>query len=108
MCGIVGAQIRDNSASGRKVIMTAELKSLIVQAGPRALKHLREHGWRPQDVDIVPGAAGGPKGLGLARLDEYVSRRNMLATRYDALLKDLPVQTPFVQAANVSALSSRM
>ncbi|MBL8523480.1 MAG: patatin-like phospholipase family protein [Betaproteobacteria bacterium] len=52
--------------------MTATLKSLIVQAGPRALKHLREHGLRPQDIDIVPGAAGGPKGLGLARLDEHI------------------------------------
>ena len=52
--------------------MTATLKSLIVQAGPRALKHLREHGLRPRDIDIVPGAAGGPKGLGLARLDEHI------------------------------------
>ena len=52
--------------------MTAPLKSLIVQAGPRALKHLREHGLRPQDIDVVPGAAGGPKGLGLARLDEHI------------------------------------
>ncbi len=52
--------------------MTAGAQSLIVQAGPRALKHLREHGLRPQDIDIVPGAAGGPKGLGLARLDEHI------------------------------------
>ena len=42
--------------------MTAPLKSLIVQAGPRALKHLREHGLRPQDIDVVPGAAGVPRG----------------------------------------------
>ena len=48
------------------------MKSLIIRAGPRALKHLREHGLRPNDIDIVPGAAGGPKGLGLARLDEYL------------------------------------
>jgi len=52
--------------------MTAGTQSLIIQAGPRALRHLREHGLRPQDIDIVPGAAGGPKGLGLARLDEYL------------------------------------
>ena len=52
--------------------MTAVTQSLIIQAGPRALRHLREHGLRPQDIDIVPGAAGGPKGLGLARLDEYI------------------------------------
>ena len=52
--------------------MTAGIQSLIIQAGPRALRHLREHGLRPQDIDIVPGAAGGPKGLGLARLDEHL------------------------------------
>ena len=48
------------------------MKSLIIRAGPRAQKHLREYGLRPNDIDIVPGAAGGPKGLGLALLDEYL------------------------------------
>ena len=52
--------------------MTQNVKSLTIRAGPRALKHLREHGLRPNDIDIVPGAAGGPKGLGLALLDEYL------------------------------------
>ena len=52
--------------------MTINSRSLIIQAGPRALKHLHAHGLRPQDIDIVPGAAGGPKGLGLARLDEHI------------------------------------
>lgn len=52
--------------------MTANPPSLVIQAGPRALAHLRDVGLRPQDIDIVPGAAGGPKGLGLARLDEYI------------------------------------
>ncbi len=52
--------------------MTKISKSLEVRAGPRALTHLREHGLSPNDVDIVPGAAGGPKGLGLARLDEWL------------------------------------
>ena len=48
------------------------MKSLIIRAGSRAQKHLREYGLRPNDIDIVPGAAGGPKGLGLALLDEYL------------------------------------
>ncbi|MBI3715635.1 MAG: patatin-like phospholipase family protein [Betaproteobacteria bacterium] len=52
--------------------MTQISQSLEVRAGPRALAHLREHGLRPHDIDIVPGAAGGPKGLGLARLDEWL------------------------------------
>ncbi len=48
-------------------------KSLLeIQAGPRALRHIREHGLRPQDINIIPGAAGGPKGLGLAKLDEWL------------------------------------
>lgn len=47
-------------------------RSLRVQAGPRALAHIRANGLRAADIDAVPGAAGGPKGLGLARLDEYL------------------------------------
>ena len=43
-----------------------------LRAGPRAMAHIREHGLRPQDIDIIPGAAGGPKGLGLAKLDEWL------------------------------------
>ena len=45
---------------------------LEIKAGPRAMKHIREHGLRPEDIQIVPGAAGGPKGLGLAKLDEWL------------------------------------
>ena len=69
---ILEQQIRDNSERQRKIIMTTATQSLHIQAGPRALKHLRENGLRPQDIDIVPGAAGGPKGLGLAKLDEHI------------------------------------
>ena len=46
--------------------------SLEILAGPRAIKHIRAHGLRAADIDIVPGAAGGPKGLGLAKLDEWL------------------------------------
>jgi hypothetical protein len=45
---------------------------LNIQAGSRATAHIREHGLRPEDITIVPGAAGGPKGLGLAKLDEWL------------------------------------
>ncbi len=41
-------------------------------AGPRARAHLREFGLRPQDVRVVPAAAGGPKGLVLNPLDRYI------------------------------------
>ncbi len=47
----------------------ANKPSLIIRAGPRAIAHIREHGLRAQDIDIIPGAAGGPKALGLHGLD---------------------------------------
>lgn len=39
----------------------------------------------------------------LRRLDEYVTRRNALARRYDELLEELPVQVPLVLPRNRSA-----
>lgn len=49
--------------------------ALQVHAGPVALRHLREHGLRAQDVRLVAGAAGGPKGLVLGPLDRYLFGR---------------------------------
>jgi len=46
--------------------------ALQVYAGPRARALLRERGLRPQDVRLIPGAAGGPKGLVLNPLDRYL------------------------------------
>jgi hypothetical protein len=40
--------------------------ALTLRAGPDALRHLRERGLRPGDVDVVPGASGGAKWLALA------------------------------------------
>jgi hypothetical protein len=48
------------------------MRALQVYAGPRALRHLREQGLRPVDVRVIPGAAGGPKGLVLNPLDRYL------------------------------------
>lgn len=48
------------------------MKALRIHAGPAALQHLRSHGLRPQDVRIVPGAAGGPKGLILGPIDRFL------------------------------------
>ncbi|MBX3618415.1 MAG: phospholipase [Rhizobacter sp.] len=48
------------------------MKALQVHAGPRALERLREHGLQAGDVRAIPGAAGGPKGLVLGPLDQYV------------------------------------
>ena len=45
---------------------------LRVLAGPRARRLLTERGWRPEDVRVIPAAAGGPKGLVLGPLDRFV------------------------------------
>jgi UDP-4-amino-4,6-dideoxy-N-acetyl-beta-L-altrosamine transaminase len=39
----------------------------------------------------------------LVRLDEFVERRNMLAQRYDRLLRGLPLQLPTIQPENRSS-----
>lgn len=48
------------------------MSSLQIHAGPKALAHLREHGLRPQDIAIIAGAAGGPKGLILQAIDQWL------------------------------------
>lgn len=46
--------------------------SLRIQAGTDALAHIHQHGLQAADIDIVPGAAGGPKGIGLCGLDQAI------------------------------------
>src|SRR3954468_10633889 len=48
------------------------MKALAVHAGSRALARLRERGLSPDDVRIIPAAAGGPKGLVLGPLDQFI------------------------------------
>ena len=46
--------------------------ALQIYAGPRARKQLAERGLQPGDVRVIPAAAGGPKGLILSALDQYI------------------------------------
>jgi hypothetical protein len=48
------------------------MQALEIFAGPRAREHLRERGLRREDVRIVPAAAGGPKGVVLNPLDQFL------------------------------------
>lgn len=48
------------------------MQALQIYAGAGALAHLREHGLRPEHVALIPGAAGGPKGLILNALDQFI------------------------------------
>lgn len=49
-----------------------EAAALRVLAGPKARAILHERGLREADVRIIAGAAGGPKGLVLNRLDRFI------------------------------------
>jgi hypothetical protein len=48
------------------------MKALHIHAGERARRHIAAQGLRPQDVRLVPAAAGGPKGLILNDLDQHL------------------------------------
>ncbi|QHE86078.1 patatin-like phospholipase family protein [Hydrogenophaga sp. BPS33] len=48
------------------------MSALRLYAGPRARRHLEQHGLLPQHVGVIPAAAGGPKGLILGPLDRFV------------------------------------
>ncbi|MGM0433264.1 MAG: patatin-like phospholipase family protein [Pseudomonadota bacterium] len=52
--------------------MTDSVPPLSIHAGDRALARIRERGLRPEDVGTIPGAAGGPKALGLLGLDRVL------------------------------------
>lgn len=46
--------------------------ALTVRAGNRAFQHIQRNGLHAADVDIIPGAAGGPKGIGIQGLDQAI------------------------------------
>jgi hypothetical protein len=46
-----------------------KLPALRIKAGKRALARIQGNGLAPEDVGIIPGAAGGPKALGIQGLD---------------------------------------
>ncbi|MES2280078.1 MAG: phospholipase [Pseudomonadota bacterium] len=48
------------------------MQALRIYAGPRARSHIEKNGLQPQDIGVVPGAAGGPKGLILGPLDRFI------------------------------------
>lgn len=46
--------------------------SLQIHAGKTAMAHLRQHGLQAKDIAVIPAAAGGPKGLILQALDQWI------------------------------------
>ncbi len=47
-------------------------RDFLIQAGPRALDIIRDEGLRPERIQVVAGAAGGPKWLVLYHLDRLL------------------------------------
>ncbi|MBJ6136456.1 patatin-like phospholipase family protein [Marinobacter litoralis] len=46
--------------------------ALTIRAGRRALERLRQKSLEASDVHVIPGAAGGPKALGISGLDKAI------------------------------------
>jgi hypothetical protein len=46
--------------------------SITLRAGSEAMRIVRERGLRAEDIDVLPGASGGPKWLALSGLDRYL------------------------------------
>ncbi|MDP2030679.1 MAG: UDP-4-amino-4,6-dideoxy-N-acetyl-beta-L-altrosamine transaminase [Thiobacillus sp.] len=87
----------------------ALLRSHGITRDPARMTHEPDGPWYYEQVDLgfnyrmteLQAALGVSQ---LDRLDAYVARRHELAGRYDALLADLPVATPRMQADNYSGL----
>jgi len=45
---------------------------ICLHAGPKAMAQIKAHGLRAQDIAVVPAAAGGPKGLILQAIDQWL------------------------------------
>ena len=48
------------------------MRALRIYAGPTARQHIADKGLLPQHISVVPGAAGGPKGLILGPMDRFL------------------------------------
>ena len=48
------------------------MSPLRILAGKKARAHLAQHGLQAADIRAIPAAAGGPKGLLLNALDQYL------------------------------------
>jgi hypothetical protein len=62
------------------------MQALCIYAGPKARQHLERHGLQPGDVRVIPGAAGGPKGLILGPLDRFIFGPWLSDTRHEVHL----------------------
>ncbi len=64
--------IRKNFRGSAMTATSSRAPALTIRAGRRAIERIRERGLRPEDVHVIPGAAGGPKALGISGLDKAI------------------------------------
>lgn len=87
----------------------ALLRSHGITRDPTRMTHESDGPWYYQQIDLgfnyrmtdMQAALGISQ---MTRLDDYVARRHTLARRYDALLADLPVTTPWQHPDGYSGL----
>ena len=87
----------------------ALLRSHGITRDPAQMTHAPDGPWYYQQIDLgfnyrmtdIQAALGISQ---MERLDEYVTRRHALAQRYDELLADLPVTTPWQHPDGYSGL----
>ena len=85
------------------------LRSHGITRDPAQMTHEADGPWYYQQIDLgfnyrmteLQAALGVTQ---MERLDQYVARRHQLARRYDDLLTDLPVTTPWQHADSYSGL----
>ena len=62
------------------------MQALRLYAGPVARQYIEKNGLRPADVGTIPGAAGGPKGLILGPLDQFLFGHWLASSQHDVHL----------------------
>jgi hypothetical protein len=59
------------------------MQALRIYAGPLARQHIEKNGLQARDVGTIPAAAGGPKGLILGGLDQFVFGHWLAQTQHE-------------------------
>jgi UDP-4-amino-4,6-dideoxy-N-acetyl-beta-L-altrosamine transaminase len=101
-----GMALTNNSQLAERMAL---LRSHGITRDPAKMSHEADGAWYYQQIDLgfnyrmteLQAALGVTQ---LERLDQYVARRHALARRYDELLVDLPIVTPWQHPESYSGL----
>ena len=102
-----GGMAVTNDTQLAKLMM--RLRSHGITRDPAEMTHAPDGAWYYQQIELgynyrmtdIQAALGLSQ---MQRLDEFVSKRHVLAAQYDNLLKNLPVTTPWQHADSYSSL----